>query len=109
MPCWLKLVAGLLVLIGFGCQTTSDYESPKSTPAQHNLGYAYLNGEGVAQDDGEAVKWYRKAADQGHAEPQHNLGGMYYNGHGVPKNYVEAVKVVIQSVLKLFLWKSCAV
>ena len=28
----------------------------------------YENGRGVAQDDAEAMRWYRKAADQGNAE-----------------------------------------
>ena len=27
----------------------------------------YLNGQGVPRDDIEAVKWYRKAAEQGNA------------------------------------------
>ena len=27
----------------------------------------YANGDGVPQDYAEAVKWYRKAADQGQA------------------------------------------
>ena len=40
----------------------------------------------------EAVKWYRKAAEQGDAEAQFNLGAMYYQGHGVPEDYPEAVK-----------------
>jgi len=31
------------------------------------LGWAYQKGEGVPQDDAEAVKWYRKAAEQGSA------------------------------------------
>ncbi len=38
--------------------------------AQSNLGVMYTNGQGVPQDDTEAVKWYRKAADQGHARAQ---------------------------------------
>lgn len=33
--------------------------------AQYNLGVMYQYGSGVKQDDFEAVKWYRKAADQG--------------------------------------------
>ena len=45
----------------------------------------YDNGRGVPQDDTEAVKWYRKAAEQGHAEAQNNLGVMYLNGRGVPQ------------------------
>ena len=40
----------------------------------------------------EAVKWYRKAAEQGYTIAQHNLGTCYYYGHGVAKDYAEAVK-----------------
>ena len=47
---------------------------------------------GVTKNDEEAVKWYRKAADQGFAAAQYNLGGMYYRGEGVAKDEVEAVK-----------------
>ena len=52
----------------------------------------YANGQGVPQDYVEAVKWYRRAAAQGHASAQFNLGNMYANGQGVPQDYVEAVK-----------------
>jgi TPR repeat protein len=38
------------------------------------------------------VKWYRLAAEQGHAIAQHNLGGMYEFGKGVPQNYKIAEK-----------------
>jgi TPR repeat protein len=41
-------------------------------------------------NDAEAVKWYRKAADQGDADAQFNLGAAYYNGGGVPENHVRA-------------------
>ena len=33
----------------------------------------YDNGQGVAKDEVEAVKWYRKAAEQNHAQAQYNL------------------------------------
>ena len=33
--------------------------------SQFNLGLMYDKGQGVAQDDGQAVIWYRKAADNG--------------------------------------------
>ena len=36
------------------------------------------------------MKWYRKAAEQGHVGAQCSLGVMYANGKGVPKDYVEA-------------------
>ena len=40
----------------------------------------------------EAVKWYRKSAEQGNRSAQNNLGNRYYNGEGVTKDYVEAAK-----------------
>ena len=52
----------------------------------------YEQGHGVPQDYAEAVKWYRKAADQGDAFAQYNLGVMYDNGEGVPQDQAEAVK-----------------
>ena len=33
--------------------------------AQYNLGVLYADGRGVRQDHAEAVRWYRKAAEQG--------------------------------------------
>ena len=45
-----------------------------------------------AQDYHEAVRWYRKAAEQGDASAQTNLGFMYAEGHGVAQNYAEAVR-----------------
>ena len=40
----------------------------------------YENGKGVPQDDAEAVKWYRMAAEQGDADAQFNLGCDVRNG-----------------------------
>ena len=33
--------------------------------AQFNLGVSYANGDGVPENDAEAVRWYRMAAEQG--------------------------------------------
>ena len=60
--------------------------------SEFELAHRYYNGEGVVKDPAEALKWYRKAADQNIAEAQFNLGLSYCNGDGVVKNYVEAVK-----------------
>ena len=35
----------------------------------------YDTGNGVAQNDTEALKWFRKSAEQGYAKAQYNLGG----------------------------------
>ena len=47
----------------------------------------YDNGKGVLQDYKEAVKWYTKAAEQGHANAQSNLGVKYDNGEGVLQDF----------------------
>jgi len=60
--------------------------------AQYQLGRAYSNGEGVAEDFAQAMKWFRLGADQGHPYAQNNLGWMYHNGRGVPKDPQEAMK-----------------
>ena len=52
--------------------------------------HQYATGEGVPKDSAEAVKLYRKAADQGDAPAQVNLGVMYENGSGVPEDLVKA-------------------
>ncbi len=52
----------------------------------------YGKGQGVPQDYAEAMKWYRKAAEQGLAIAQFNLGSMYYNGEGVPQDYADALQ-----------------
>ena len=46
----------------------------------------------MAQDYSAAIKWYRMAADQGHAQAQYNLGVMYYYGQGVSQNTSEALR-----------------
>ena len=59
--------------------------------AQHYLGIMYANGEGVAQDDRQAVYWFQKSAKQGNAQSQYHLAGMYANGEGVPEDDPQAV------------------
>ncbi len=46
----------------------------------------------VEPDDADAVRWYRKAAEQGNAEAQKNLGFMYQEGRGVAQDHAEAVR-----------------
>lgn len=58
--------------------------------AQYELGVMYFLGEGVKQDDRQAVTWWKTAADKGHFAAQWNLGGMYEAGKGVEQNNVEA-------------------
>ena len=61
--------------------------------AQYNLGHRYADGLGVAQDDAEAVRWYRLAADQGYTSAQYNLGHRYADDLGVAQDDAEAVRL----------------
>lgn len=55
-----------------------------------NLAIAYDEGQGVPKDEAQAVVWYRRAAEQGHASAQFSLGLMYAEGRGVAKDLVQA-------------------
>ena len=58
----------------------------------YNLGNHYLAGRGVPQDYGEAIKWYRRAAEQDILPAMNNLGVIYATGQGVKRNETEAIK-----------------
>jgi TPR repeat protein len=50
----------------------------------------YASGQGAKQDLGEAARWYRRAAQQGHVPAQYSLGKMYNEGQGVRQDNVQA-------------------
>lgn len=58
------------------------------------VGIWYLSGtmEGYAKDPVEAIKWFRKAAEQGNAQGQNMLGQLYAKGEGVEKDLTTAVE-----------------
>ena len=60
----------------------------------------YDEGRGVLQNDAEAVRLYRLAAEQDYTRAQYNLGVMYAQGLGVPRNGVEAVRWYRKVALK---------
>jgi hypothetical protein len=61
--------------------------------AQNELGEALYAGKlGAVKNAVEAVKWFRRAAEQNLAAAQSNLGICYERGDGVPKYDVEAYK-----------------
>ena len=88
-----------LLIIGFsGGVSGQDFQETKRLAerglafAQVNLGLMYDNGEGVPENDAEAVRWYRLAAEQGYASGQYNLALMYDLGEGIPEDDAEAVR-----------------
>ena len=60
--------------------------------AQLLLGKCYLNGTGIKQDYGEAVKWFHKSAEGGNPDAQTLLGKCYFDGTVIKQDYSEAVK-----------------
>ena len=54
------------------------------------LGRMCFLGEEMRLDFRQAATWFRKAAEQGHAQAQFNLGLMYSQGLGVRQDFCEA-------------------
>ena len=65
----------------------------RATPLlKSGLAALYADGLGVPRDYAEALKWFRRAADQGNARAQFNIGTIYFYGQGVPQAHADAVK-----------------
>ncbi|CAE7828676.1 esiB, partial [Symbiodinium sp. CCMP2456] len=58
--------------------------------SDYNLGVRLLKGKGVKQDEVEAARCFREAADLGHLKASYALGVMLLNGQGVGKDEVLA-------------------
>ena len=59
---------------------------------QLQLGDAFYEGHpGVIASKREAVRWYRRAAENGEEEAQYKLGECYYFGRGVTEDEVESI------------------
>lgn len=65
---------------------------PIDTEEQFSLACKYEKGEGVPLDKEKAFYWYRKAAEQGHANAQNSLGYCYELGIGIERNEQQAVE-----------------
>lgn len=50
--------------------------------AMYKLGSMSLNGRGVPQDETQAARWFRAAAERGHLEAMHYMGSFYSKGLG---------------------------
>jgi uncharacterized protein len=57
--------------------------------AQYLVGQIYYL---LKKRDGEALKWIRRAVDQGYPDAMYTLANMNHNGNAVPRNLVQAYK-----------------
>jgi TPR repeat protein len=87
-------VCFLLIVVFIGC-STNDKRVVKGSAGQaaEDIHAIYARAEGYfnEQDYEQAVYWWKKAAEQGHAQAQNNLGGCYAQGLGVAQDYTQAV------------------
>lgn len=68
-------------------------ESPGSKPvASAEEAFRKAEAYGEKKNYREALRWYRVAADQGHAESQNDVGMFYISGMGVKKDYAEGMR-----------------
>ena len=87
--CWIAALQELYQDALRLCRPLAEQGDPV---AQNALAGLYYSGDGVPQDDAEAARWYRFAAEQGHVEAQYNLSLLiYYLGRGAPKDNTQAL------------------
>ena len=82
------LIDDLLHLLGKKRSESSEKNSHADAEKCFRLGKEAFNKEKYE----EAVKWFRKAAEQGNSQAQYHLGWCYEYGFGVSKDEVQAVK-----------------
>lgn len=102
------ILAAMLLCVPFGVDAQGTITRPKkpkkqTTAAakkqqkpQANLTPEQMHKKGdeafSRNNNAEALKWYRKAAEKGYAPAQYDVGRMYDNGFGVAKNQSEAAR-----------------
>lgn len=58
--------------------------------AECQIGWFYLKGQGIPQNDEKAFYWTKRAAEHGDWDAQYNLGTFYEEGTGVPRDLEQA-------------------
>ncbi|CAM9734630.1 unnamed protein product, partial [Phaeothamnion confervicola] len=66
-------------------------DAANNARAQNYLGLLYYEGRGVRRNCIEAVKWFKRSADQGHAQGCNNLGLCYEAGLVVGRDVARAL------------------
>lgn len=62
------------------------------TNMQVIVGNIYDFGQGVPQDDVQALQWYLMAAERGNTKGQYQAGVLYYRSQGVPQDLIESYR-----------------
>jgi hypothetical protein len=72
-----------------GPATTTD---SRSVEELYQIALGYAQGKGVRKDDGQAVEYYRLAANKGHLDAMHNLAVRLQLGLGTRQDPTEALR-----------------
>jgi len=88
-----SVIWAIATTLGRACRRTTRLQ-PATTSSQHaryagaqcSLGRCFAEGRGRPQDDDEAARLYRQAADQGDTGGQRLLANCYLEGKGVPRD-----------------------
>jgi hypothetical protein len=99
----LALVATSLMIVAAQAGLDADFPTcrrqilnigsdPKGAADQYCLGLSHAFALNHPKNQAEAVKWLRKAAEQGHPGAQATLGYMYERGYGIKADPAEAAK-----------------
>lgn len=67
---------------------------------QYNIASGYYSGGGLILDKSKAAKWFKKAAEQGHANAQYVLGTQYFKGEGVEEDIIESIYWIKKAALQ---------
>jgi TPR repeat protein len=87
-------VAGFL----FRNQLLMDQEAGLLSPeVQFRQGEMYERGWGRPTNTKETIKWYQRAAKNGHAEAQYRLAILYYEGERVEQDFTVAMQWFMQA------------
>ena len=66
---------------------SAERDDPRS---QNAIGLLYLYGEGVEKNISVAIKWLKRAAQNGSSDAQANLGGIFYHDFDVDQDLEQA-------------------
>lgn len=68
------------------------YYEPDTPQECYDLARRYASGLGVTQDTEAAIRWYRRAAELGHAEAQAEMGWRLFRGMITPRDDDEMIR-----------------
>lgn len=65
--------------------------------SQFKLAQKYAIGDGVKENNAEAVKWYLKAAEKGHPKAALNMSRLYFTGEGLEQDDVKGAQWMLRA------------